>query len=111
MPNGRRVDVLCRLDMVISGGVNIYPAEIEQALVQCPGVSDSADEIAAFLRPRLANYKIPRRITFQASLPREESGKRAGRYRAGRYEDIQTPAARSVLGGDRAPDLRPLASS
>jgi long-chain acyl-CoA synthetase len=91
-----------RSDMVISGGVNIYPAEIEQALVQCPGVRDcavfgipdddlgetlmavveaapdatiSADDIRAFLRPRLARYKVPRDITFQDSLPREESGK------------------------------------
>jgi long-chain acyl-CoA synthetase len=91
-----------RSEMVISGGVNIYPAEIEQALVQCPGVRDCAvfgipdddlgetlmavveaapdatintDDILAFLRPRIANYKIPRTITFQASLPREESGK------------------------------------
>jgi len=91
-----------RSDMVISGGVNIYPAEIEQALVQCPGVRDcavfgipdddlgetlmavveaapdatiSVDDIIAFLGPRIAKYKIPRHITFHASLPREESGK------------------------------------
>jgi long-chain acyl-CoA synthetase len=91
-----------RSDMVISGGVNIYPAEIEQALVQCPGVRDcavfgipdddlgetlmavveaapdatiSADDIVAFLGPRIAKYKIPRHITFHASLPREDSGK------------------------------------
>jgi long-chain acyl-CoA synthetase len=91
-----------RSDMVISGGVNIYPSEIEQALVQCPGVRDcavfgipdddlgetlmavvetapgaviGADEIRAFLRQRIAKYKIPRHVTFQDSLPREESGK------------------------------------
>ncbi len=91
-----------RADMVISGGVNIYPAEIELALVQCPGVHDcavfgipdddfgeslvavvepapgvtlDAAEVRAFLEPRLARYKVPRRIVFQASLPREESGK------------------------------------
>jgi long-chain acyl-CoA synthetase len=88
--------------MVISGGVNIYPAEIELALVQCPGVRDcavfgipdddlgetlmaivepapnatiSVDDIRAFLGPRIAKYKVPRNITFQDSLPREESGK------------------------------------
>ena len=88
--------------MVISGGVNIYPAEIEQALVQCPGVRDcavfgipdddlgetlmavietapgaaiSADDIRAFLGPRIAKYNIPRNIGFQDALPREESGK------------------------------------
>ena len=91
-----------RSDMVISGGVNIYPAEIEQALVQCPGVRDcavfgipdddlgetlmavveaapgatiSAGDIRAFLVPRIAKYKIPRNISFQDTLPREESGK------------------------------------
>ena len=91
-----------RSDMVISGGVNIYPAEIEQALVQCPGVRDcavfgipdddlgetlmavveaapdariSVDDIIAFLGPRIAKYKVPRHITFHASLPPEESGK------------------------------------
>jgi long-chain acyl-CoA synthetase len=91
-----------RSDMVISGGVNIYPAEIEQALVQCPGVRDcavfgipdddlgetlmavvepapdatiSAEEVRAFLGKRIASYKVPRNITFQESLPREESGK------------------------------------
>jgi long-chain acyl-CoA synthetase len=91
-----------RSDMVISGGVNIYPAEIEQALVQCPGVRDcavfgipdedlgealmavveaapdaaiSADDVRAFLGQRIAKYKIPRNVTFRDSLPREESGK------------------------------------
>jgi long-chain acyl-CoA synthetase len=89
-------------DMVISGGVNIYPAEIEAALALMPGVRDcavfgvpdaefgeallaavqrepgvslSAGEIDAFLRGRLAAYKVPRRIEFHAELPREESGK------------------------------------
>ena len=89
-------------DMVISGGVNIYPAEIEAALALMPGVRDcavfgvpdtefgeallaavqpepgvslSAGDIDAFLRGRLAAYKVPRRIEFHAELPREESGK------------------------------------
>ena len=91
-----------RADMVISGGVNIYPAEIESALVQAeqvrdcavfgipdedlgevlmaaielaPGVSMTSDEVAAFLAPSLAKYKIPKRIEFHAALPREDSGK------------------------------------
>src|SRR5262249_31673967 len=73
-------------DMVISGGVNIYPAEIEQALQPMPGVEDCAvfgipdaefgealaaavqrragaefgvDEVKAWLRARLAGYKVP----------------------------------------------------
>ncbi len=91
-----------RSDMVISGGVNIYPAEIESALVQAPQVRDCAvfgipdddlgevlmaaielapgaamseEEVQAFLAPLLAKYKIPKRITFHAALPREDSGK------------------------------------
>ena len=91
-----------KIDMVISGGVNIYPAEIEAALVALPGVLDCAvfgipdseygeslmaavqvepdarlseSDIRAFLAARLANYKIPRRIEFLSELPREDSGK------------------------------------
>jgi long-chain acyl-CoA synthetase len=89
-------------DMVISGGVNIYPAEIEAALHTMPGVQDcavfgipddeygeriaavieprpdaslTADAVLAHLRPRLAGYKLPSRIDFRTDLPREDSGK------------------------------------
>jgi long-chain acyl-CoA synthetase len=89
-------------DMVISGGVNIYPAEIEAALIAMPGVADcavfgipdaefgealaaaveprpgetlSAGEVQDFLRARIANYKVPRVVSFHEALPREESGK------------------------------------
>jgi len=89
-------------DMVISGGVNIYPAEIEAALMTLPAVADcavfgipdaeygealaaaielrdgaraSAEEVQAYLRGRIANYKVPRLISFHERLPREESGK------------------------------------
>ena len=91
-----------RADMVISGGVNIYPAEIESALVQAEQVRDcavfgipdddlgevlmaaielapdavmTADDVTAHLAPRIAKYKIPKRVTFHAALPREDSGK------------------------------------
>lgn len=91
-----------RSDMVISGGTNIYPAEIEMVLTQCPGVHDcavfgipdedfgeslaaavelmpgvelSAAEIQKYLESHLAKYKVPKRIDFHASLPREDSGK------------------------------------
>ena len=91
-----------RRDMVISGGVNIYPAEIEAVLVTMPGVRDcavfgipdaeygealcayvepqdgatlSAEGIRAFLRPHLARYKIPKLIEFSHGLPREDTGK------------------------------------
>jgi long-chain acyl-CoA synthetase len=89
-------------DMVISGGVNIYPAEIEAVLLTMPSVADCAvfgvpdDEygetlmaviepvsganvdlaqIRAELFSRLANYKVPKTIELRASLPREDSGK------------------------------------
>ena len=89
-------------DMVISGGVNIYPAEIEAALQMMPGVADcavfgvpdaefgealaaavqtvegaalNADDVRAFLRARLADYKVPRVVAFHAQLPREDTGK------------------------------------
>ena len=89
-------------DMVISGGVNIYPAEIEAELLNLPGIEDAAvfgvpdaemgerlmavvqpvhgarptpGEIIAALRPRLAGYKIPRRILLRDDLPRDDAGK------------------------------------
>jgi long-chain acyl-CoA synthetase len=89
-------------DMVISGGVNIYPAEIEAVLAMLSGVADCAvfgipdeefgeslvaaiqpvdgadlrpDAIRAFLRDRLASYKVPRAVTFLAQFPREDTGK------------------------------------
>jgi long-chain acyl-CoA synthetase len=89
-------------DMVISGGVNIYPAEIEAALHAVPGVHDCAvfgipDEefgealmavvepqagvtldvaaIRAQLKTTLADYKVPKHVEIQAQLPREDSGK------------------------------------
>ena len=89
-------------DMVISGGVNIYPAEIEAVLTLMPGVRDCAvfgipddefgealaaavqtetgvvlqsEDIQNYLRERIAGYKVPRVVTFHAELPREESGK------------------------------------
>lgn len=89
-------------DMVISGGVNIYPAEIESVLVTMPGIADcavfgvpdddfgecllaaiqpadgaalDADQVQSFLRMRIADYKVPRRVTFHEQLPREDTGK------------------------------------
>jgi long-chain acyl-CoA synthetase len=89
-------------DMVISGGVNIYPAEIEAALIDVEGVSDCAvfgipdpefgeslmavveklpgsditvDFVRSELQGRLARYKVPRQIEFATDLPREDTGK------------------------------------
>ncbi len=91
-----------REDLIISGGENIYPAEVEAvlrghpavkeavalampdaswgqavaALIECrAGHAPKADEIQAFAREHLAGYKIPRRIAFVAELPRGSSGK------------------------------------
>ena len=91
-----------RSDMVISGGTNIYPAEIEACLLSLAGVRDcavfgipdeefgealaahvephegielSAEDVRAHVRARLASYKTPRVVEFSDSLPREDSGK------------------------------------
>jgi acyl-CoA synthetase (AMP-forming)/AMP-acid ligase II len=84
--------------MYISGGFNVYPAEVEQALLRADGVQDvavigvpdermgevgkafvvgtaSADELLAFAKERLANFKIPRHIEHIDALPRNLSGK------------------------------------
>ena len=87
-------------DMVISGGVNIYPAEVENTLVTMSGVRDCAvfglpdkefgerlvavvdapnglskEKVKEFLKEKIAAYKVPREIFFSADLPREDSGK------------------------------------
>jgi long-chain acyl-CoA synthetase len=89
-------------DMVISGGVNIYPSEIEACLLELAGVRDVAvfgipddsfgESLAAHVDvdpsagltevalrdhvgSRLARYKVPQVVVFDADLPREESGK------------------------------------
>jgi long-chain acyl-CoA synthetase len=91
-----------RSDMVISGGVNIYPAEIEARLLGLDGVRDCAvfgipdeefgeavaahveldqgaslgeDDVRAHVRAGLAGYKTPKVVVFEEDLPREDSGK------------------------------------
>ncbi|MBY4897210.1 acyl-CoA synthetase [Cupriavidus sp. AU9028] len=93
-------------DMVISGGVNIYPAEIEHELVRYPGVADCVvfgvpddeygerllavvepvpgqrideGEVIAWLRERLSGFKVPRTVVIAERLPRDETGKLAKR--------------------------------
>jgi acyl-CoA synthetase (AMP-forming)/AMP-acid ligase II len=93
--------------MIISGGVNIYPAEIEGCLILHPAVADAAvfglpdpemgefvqaviqladgvagtpelaAELTTFARQHIAGYKVPRRIDFRESLPRMPTGKLA----------------------------------
>ena len=89
-------------DMIISGGVNIYPAEIESALEAHPDINDvavfgipdeewgeavhailvvrrgaqlSKDQIIAHARGKLAGYKVPRSLSFMDEIPRNGSGK------------------------------------
>jgi O-succinylbenzoic acid--CoA ligase len=91
-----------RNDLIVSGGENIYPSEVEAALLAHPAVEEagvigvpdrewgrtvaavvklqpgeaaSAEDLIAFCRQRLAAYKVPRRIEFRAALPRNAAGK------------------------------------
>jgi acyl-CoA synthetase (AMP-forming)/AMP-acid ligase II len=91
-----------KTDLIISGGMNIYPAEIEAALEAHPGIYDVAvfgipsqqwgevvhatvvrspgssltgEQIAVFAREHLASYKVPRSVDFTDELPRTGSGK------------------------------------
>ena len=96
-----------KIDMIISGGVNIYPAEIEAALIGHPAVSDCAvfgipddewgeqvkaavqfeagtsatdEELIAWCLEKLAGFKCPRSIDVHVELPREATGKLKKRY-------------------------------
>jgi long-chain acyl-CoA synthetase len=89
-------------DMLIVGGINVYPREIEELLYTHPAIADAAvvgapdplrgDEVVAvitlkpgaeltqrevreFCRASLANYKVPRRVIFRDELPRSSTGK------------------------------------
>jgi fatty-acyl-CoA synthase len=89
-------------DMIVSGGENVYPREVEDVLARHPAVAEAAvigvpddrwgetvkavvvlrapstataDELVAFCRPHLGGFKLPRSIDFVRSLPRTASGK------------------------------------
>ena len=101
-------------DMIVSGGENVYPVEVEEALAQHPDVADvavigipderwgetvkalvvirsgsapTADELIAFARERLAGYKLPRSVDFVDDLPRTPSGKVLKRELRMRYSN------------------------
>src|SRR5581483_11493234 len=60
-------------DLIISGGLNVYPKEIELVLDEMAGVVESAMIAAA--RAQLAAFKCPKRVIFVADLPRNAMGK------------------------------------
>jgi len=89
-------------DMLIVNGINVYPREIEEILYQIPGVKEAAvvgmpdprrgehpvafvaakdgimleeKAILSLLRQKLADYKVPKKVTFLAALPRNATGK------------------------------------
>ncbi len=89
-------------DMIIAGGFNIYPREVEEVLFECPKVKEAAvigvpdsyrgetvkafvvlkdgvtatpEEIQAFCRERMASYKVPRQVVFRDSIPKSGVGK------------------------------------
>jgi long-chain acyl-CoA synthetase len=102
-------------DVIISGGVNIYPAEVDEALLSHPAVADAATvgvpneewgeevksvvmlrdgvsptddlatELIEYCRARLAHYKCPRSVDFVNQLPREDTGKIYRRLVRDRY--------------------------
>ncbi len=111
--------------MIISGGVNIYPQEVEDVLIGHPAVYDvavfgvphaefgeevkavvqpavTADagpeleaELIAFCKSKLASYKCPRSIDFDKALPRSDSGKLYKRRLRDRYWAVQPGTAGS----------------
>lgn len=108
-----------RHNMIISGGVNIYPQEAENTLVGHPKVLDAAvfgvpddamgqsvkavvqtvdprdatpefaEELLSWLRDRLAHYKCPRSISFEGQLPRTDAGKLYKQQLIEKYGQIQ----------------------
>lgn len=101
-PDGYFFIVGRKKEMIIRGGENIYPKEVEEVLYKHPGVMDAAvvglpdkiwgEEVAAFIVPkagasmtepemieycksRLANYKCPRKVFFWEALPKTATGK------------------------------------
>jgi long-chain acyl-CoA synthetase len=106
-------------DVIISGGVNIYPAEVDATLLEHPAVADVATigvpsdewgedvkavvelhdpdaagppleaDLIAFCRDRLSHYKCPRSIDFVAALPRSDTGKVYRRRLRDRYRSAE----------------------
>jgi len=113
-------------DMVITGGENVYPAEVEAVLYQMPGIAEvgviglpdekwgesvvavvvaapgvrlTAEQVIAFTDGKLARYKMPRRVEFLDALPRNPQGKLLKRVLRERYR--QAPAVDASRDGQR----------
>jgi long-chain acyl-CoA synthetase len=112
-------------NLIISGGVNIYPAEVDAVLLEHPAVGDAATigvpdeewgervlavvelqpgveaspELAAELiehcRVHLARYKCPQQVEFTAELPRQDNGKIYKRLLRDRYRDPSASSSSS----------------
>lgn len=113
-----------RTDLILSGGVNIYPAEVETVLLEHQGIADAAvfgipneewgeevkavvqlgvgvtaspdlaDEIQKFCRERLAAFKVPKSVDFMDELPRDPNGKMYKRHLRDPYWVKATAGAR-----------------
>jgi bile acid-coenzyme A ligase len=92
-----------RVDMIVTGGANVYPAEVESALIDHPAIADvvvvgladpewgrrvhaivepadpatppAADDVIAFAKTRVASYKAPKTVEIVAAIPRSEATK------------------------------------
>ncbi len=123
-------------DMIVSGGENVYPGEVEEIVGRMPGVAECSvvgvadarfgqalrafvvrkrgstvtkEEVRAYVRERLARYKVPKSVVFVQDLPRNATGKVVRRElgalpRDGRGQD----AADGARGGGRAGGRRRL---
>jgi long-chain acyl-CoA synthetase len=105
--------------MIVSGGENVYPIEVEEVLAQHDAVADvtvigvpdsrwgetvtalvvrrggttvAASELLAFARERLASYKLPRAIEFVDEFPRTPTGKVLKRELRARYASGSPPS-------------------
>ena len=104
-----------KIDMIISGGVNIYPAEIEGTLIDHPAIMDAAvfgvpneefgeevkaavelaegiqaseqltEDLIGHCREHLAGFKVPRSVDYEDQLPRHPTGKLLKRLLRGKY--------------------------
>jgi long-chain acyl-CoA synthetase len=118
-------------DMLIVGGINVYPREVEEVLYQHPAVQDAAvigghderrgDQVVAvvalragatatsgdllrFCREQLANYKCPRKVVFREALPRGGTGKVLKRLLKKELE-LEAAEQPSIPGQHQSPDV------